>query len=215
MSHSKHMLVVLGVILVSILAVLFAPSKSSTAPEIAEQISSNTAVPQKRSPVAVNTHTRERLVRSRRNTQLNPTKQAVLDGAPSSTYQQAEINETDMPVSAGTPVPPPPEYALPEGPDILPLSFVRLTFKGAPEGKALGLGLYLKLIDADQKKLARLKHKEIEHLAAFLASQYRFDRVQTDSGKHHFIGLLEKRIRGMLRHIPLHEVGIAFFDGYD
>ena len=215
MSHSKHMLVVLIVILVSILALLFAPSKSSTAPEIAEQISSNTAVLQKIPPVAVSTHTRERPVRSRRNTPPNQTKQVALDGAPSSTYEQAETNEIDIPVSAGTPVPPPPEYAVPEGPNILPLSFVRLTFKGAPEGEALGLGLYLKLIDADQKKLARLKRREIEHLAAFLASQYRFDRVQTDLGKHHFIGLLETRIRGKLRHIPLHEVGIAFFEGYD
>ena len=215
MSHSKHMLVVLGVILVSVLAILFAPSKSSIAPQNAEQISSNTASPQKMSPVAASTHTRKRPIGNDRNTPRSQTKQAGLDGAESSTYKQAETNETDVPLPPGTPVPPSPEYDVPEGPDILPLSFVRLTFKGAPEGQALGLGLYLKLIDADQKKLARLKRRELEHLAAFLASQYRFDRVQTDSGKQHFIGLLEKRIRGTLRHIPLHEVGVAFFEGYD
>ena len=215
MGYSKHMLIVLLVILMSVLAILFAPNKSSTDPKRAKQISSNTAVPQKISALALSTNNRESSARNRGNAPLNRTKKVTLDDAASSTYEQAETNEMDVPVSAGVPVPPPPEYSVPSGPHILPLSFVRLTFKGAPEGEALGLGLYLNLIDADQKNLARLKRREIEGLASFLASQYRFDRVQTDLGKDHFLGLLKQRIRGKLRHIPLHEVGIAFFESYD
>lgn len=111
------------------------------------------------------------------------------------------------------PTPPePPIYDMPKGPDIVPFSYQRLSFKNAPKGQRTGLALYLTLRDEKDRKLAFAHRAYLQRLTTFLASKYDFSAVQSVEGKRKFMDMLEVRFRRRVKGDLIQGLDSAFFD---
>ena len=104
-----------------------------------------------------------------------------------------------------------PDYDMPEGPQIMSFDYQRLHFKNMPEDRRMGLALYVKVRDVDQRKYAYLQHL-FGRLTTPLASSYgtrRSDRV----GQTSFLKMLRVRFARRLKGNQLVELKTAFFEG--
>ena len=108
--------------------------------------------------------------------------------------------------------PEPPEFEMPNGPEIMPFVYQRLLFKNAPDDRRMGIALYVTLNDPDNRKLAFLHRRYLQQLTSFLASKYDYSVVQTDAGKQRFIEMLEVRFKRKVKGDMIKSLDSAFFD---
>ncbi|MGB0645923.1 MAG: hypothetical protein ACPGQS_02050 [Bradymonadia bacterium] len=108
-----------------------------------------------------------------------------------------------------------PDYDMPEGPDIMSFEYQRLYFKNMPDDKRMGVALYVKVKAVDQRKYAYLHRTYLSQLTTFLAANYEYEAVKTESGKQTFLDMLKVRFARRLKGDQLAELETAFFEEVD